>query len=63
MNENSQQAAAPAGGPAVTDVGGVWIVRLERAGKAQEYRCTTEAQARRLAEAMRHAGPVRRLGR
>ena len=34
--------------PKVTLENGVWVVRLERGGHRQEYRCATEAQARAL---------------
>lgn len=36
--------------PTMQQVDGVWLVRLERDnGKVQEYRCSTEQQARALA--------------
>ncbi|MBL8921970.1 MAG: hypothetical protein JNJ54_24180 [Myxococcaceae bacterium] len=35
--------------PTLQHVDGVWLVRLERNGKVQEYRCATEGQARALA--------------
>jgi hypothetical protein len=35
--------------PTLQHLDGVWVVRLERSGKVQEYRCATEAQARALA--------------
>jgi hypothetical protein len=38
--------------PRVTKEQGVWVVRLERGGKQQEYRCATEAQARSLEVAL-----------
>ena len=34
--------------PIVVNEDGVWIVRFERSGRVQEYRCATEAQARSL---------------
>jgi hypothetical protein len=36
------------GRPKVTQENGVWVVRVERGGHQQEYRCATEAQARAL---------------
>ena len=38
--------------PRVTEEQGVWVVRVERGGKLQEYRCATEAQARSLEAAL-----------
>ena len=35
--------------PVVTCENEVWVIRLETAGKVQEYRCATEAQAKQLA--------------
>ncbi len=36
--------------PVVTKEEGIWVLRLEKPnGKTQEYRCTTEGQARQLA--------------
>jgi hypothetical protein len=36
--------------PVVTKEEGIWVLRLEKPnGKMQEYRCTTEGQARQLA--------------
>jgi hypothetical protein len=32
----------------VTQEGSVWVVRVDRRGHVQEYRCATEAQARQL---------------
>lgn len=32
----------------VTQEGTVWVVRVDRNGHMQEYRCATEAQARQL---------------
>jgi hypothetical protein len=37
----------------------VWILRLEKAnGKVQEYRCTTEGQAKQLAMLLATSVPV-----
>jgi hypothetical protein len=38
--------------PRVTKEEDVWVVRLDRGGKRQEYRCATEAQARALEAAL-----------
>lgn len=36
--------------PVVTKENDVWVIRIDRPnGKAQEYRCATESQARQLA--------------
>lgn len=36
--------------PTLQHIDGIWLVRLERdKGKVQEYRCSTEQQARALA--------------
>lgn len=36
--------------PVVSKEADIWILRLQKAnGKVQEYRCTTEGQARQLA--------------
>ena len=36
--------------PVVSKESDVWVLRLQKAnGKVQEYRCTTESQARQLA--------------
>lgn len=38
------------GKPVVTKENDVWVIRLEKEnGKTQEYRCSTELQARQLA--------------
>ena len=34
--------------PRITKEQDVWVVRFERKGRQQEYRCATEAQARSL---------------
>ncbi len=34
--------------PTVQQENGVWVVRVEREGRVQEYRCASEAQARQL---------------
>jgi hypothetical protein len=34
--------------PRVTKEQDIWVVRVDRGGKQQEYRCATEAQARSL---------------
>ncbi len=40
----------PAKKPVVTKEEDVWVIRVEGdGGKVQEYRCTTETQARQLA--------------
>lgn len=44
-----EPSSAPSVFPTLQVVDGVWLVRLERSGKVQEYRCATEAQARALA--------------
>lgn len=42
--------SATATKPVVTCENEVWVIRLENtAGKIQEYRCATEAQAKQLA--------------
>jgi len=38
--------------PVVTREGAVWVVRVDRGGHQQEYRCATEAQARQLQDAL-----------
>jgi hypothetical protein len=38
--------------PIVKKEGEAWVVRLERGGKLQEYRCASEAQARSLVAAL-----------
>ena len=65
MKRIPRQEAAPRGEPVVTEEDGIWIVQVGREGKAQEYRCATEDQARRLAALMRGSGPgtARRPGR
>ncbi len=35
--------------PQLVKEAGVWVLRIEKDGKLQEYRCATEAQARQLA--------------
>ncbi len=45
--------------PVVSKEADVWVLRLEKAnGKVQEYRCTTEGQARQLALVLGAATPV-----
>ncbi|QRN99333.1 hypothetical protein JRI60_10060 [Archangium violaceum] len=40
----------------------VWVLRLEKSnGKVQEYRCTTEGQARQLALVLSASAPVEPL--
>jgi hypothetical protein len=34
--------------PRITKEQDIWVVRFERSGRKQEYRCATEAQARSL---------------
>ncbi len=40
------------GAVVVTQEAGVWVVRVDRAGRLQEYRCASEAQARQLQAAL-----------
>ncbi|MFL5352117.1 hypothetical protein [Archangium sp.] len=45
--------------PVVSKEADVWILRLEKAnGKVQEYRCTTEGQARQLAMVLAASAPL-----
>lgn len=45
--------------PVVSKEADVWILRLEKAnGKVQEYRCTTEGQARQLALVLAASAPL-----
>ncbi|WP_199242860.1 hypothetical protein [Vitiosangium sp. GDMCC 1.1324] len=45
--------------PVVSKEADVWILRLQKAnGKVQEYRCTTEGQARQLALVLAATAPV-----
>jgi hypothetical protein len=45
--------------PVVSKEADVWILRLEKAnGKVQEYRCTTENQARQLALVLAASTPM-----
>jgi hypothetical protein len=45
--------------PVVSKEADVWILRLEKAnGKVQEYRCTTEGQARQLALVLAASAPM-----
>lgn len=50
------------GRPKVTQEAGVWVVRVNRQGHQQEYRCATEAQARALEETLnaQHEADARR---
>lgn len=44
--------------PVVTEEEGMWVIRVENAnGKTQEFRCSTERQARQLALVL--SGPDR----
>jgi hypothetical protein len=51
------------GRPKVTLEAGVWVVRVNRQGHQQEYRCATEAQARALEVTLnaQHEAEARRL--
>jgi hypothetical protein len=45
--------------PVVSKEADIWILRLEKAnGKVQEYRCTTEGQARQLALVLAASAPL-----
>ena len=47
MDSEYEPAAEPT--LVVTQDEGMWIIRLEKQGKVQEYRCVSEVQARTLA--------------
>jgi hypothetical protein len=52
--------------PVVTKEENVWVLRIQKAnGKTQEYRCSTEGQARQLAMVLarpEQEAPVARAG-
>lgn len=52
--------------PVVTKEENVWVLRIQKAnGKTQEYRCSTEGQARQLATVLarpEQEAPVARAG-
>lgn len=60
--DSRRGGAAPDSGPVkVYAVDPYWIVRIEIESTTQEYRCLTEAQARKLASTLTSA--MRRWGR
>jgi hypothetical protein len=52
--------------PVVTKEENIWVLRIRKAnGKTQEYRCSTEGQARQLAQVLARpepAAPVAQAG-